>query len=1239
VLRVTYSNLTEALVAALAERLPRDPFVEATVVVPNRAMERVVEVGLARARGIVANVRFARLERWVETELATSDDAFLSPAELEARLLAVLSDPGLGELATSSDPLAVVAGYILAADGRWTSKASERRRLELAPRLAHLFGEYALTRPDWIRGWMAGSEGDEVASGRTATWQRALYRRIRALGEPRTTLAERLSLGRGEPRGGGQARTAPRAEAGPVFVLGVSYAAPVFHHAIAQIARARDVELLVVNPCREFWADAVRDGEGVANETDSRLLLSWGRPGREHMARLDEAVGFDATTRFVDPVRALRGRRGAESSLLSRVQASILTRSAVEATPPDGSIAVLPCPGLRREVETVAQLVWGLVADADRRAQEQGEEPLRLPEIAILVQASERERYLPHLEAVLGDGSEPEHLPWSAQDLSLAARSRVAEAVLRLLAFLETTPTRRELLSVISHPLVRPTTLADEGTTERDWAELVERAGIVRGIDEGDLLGTYAAAEAGQAQVLHFDQGLRRLALGCALGDSEVPGDSEVLGDAEVEEHAAGGAASGEEPRENDARLEAANVGARSEEAMALVMLARSLLADHRAVEQARLTPGAWGLLFEALAEGYVRPESGAEERELERCRSALRGIASFNAQDPSGLEGEITKYGSELGLALARRALEGLPAVRGEPQSTGIVVASLLPMRAIPFRVVFVLGMGERQFPSDRMDLGLDLRTGQRRAGDVAPDERDRYAFLETLISTRERLFLSYVARDEHTGDAVGPSSVVNELAEACGGLREHRPPRRRHESLDFAWLEGAGLEHPATRAAMTAAVPAALAERSVRARGDGERVHFRDVEIATEAWARIPTTDTRRAELSLTSLSIAQREPGGEDVPPVVQLRGLRRFLECPIQGRGLQWLGSEAEERSLLVSEEPLEAEDHVLDRIAREAFARALEDGLGARPEASLAQAIARAVVQAQRRAQVPVGALADDVMERARARAAHWLEALHVARPAVRHARGLRFGRVSMDRARAEPRLEARDAVRLAATTTARARGPGSSASGEPDIVLEGRTRPFLRASHEGRPGDLVTVVVGRSAGGSEPARLSRWRAALDAYVDHAVLAASGEERLSRRAVLLCSDGPYETTLPALTRDAASRWLRAVAVDLLGRGPEGTTPWFVPVEAVLLEEEAMRRGDARLADRLTRAVERVRTKLEGGSSRHGPIRGATAYDAPESAELLRVVARRHAAFLSAVRAPVRVTTGDSEGLLR
>jgi hypothetical protein len=203
------------------------------------------------------------------------------------------------------------------------------------------------------------------------------------------------------------------------------------------------------------------------------------------------------------------------------------------------------------------------------------------------------------------------------------------------------------------------------------------------------------------------------------------------------------------------------------------------------------------------------------------------------------------------------------------------------------------------------------------------------------------------------------------------------------------------------------------------------------------------------------------------------------------------------------------------------------------------------------------------------------------------------------------------------------------------------VAVEGRTGALLRSAAGAPAGDLVLLLAASAVGEGERARAARGVAVLEAYLDHAVLAASGQERLSRRVLLLAGEAAYETSLPGLAKAQAV----AMAARARGRDPRRRGSVLVPpAEAVVLEAETLRRGDPKLADKLARSVERVRTKLEGGSSRRGPLRAedVIARDAPEPRDLLAIVARRHAPVLSVVRAPVRSSSGERDaagGLLR
>ena len=88
--------------------------------------------------------------------------------------------------------------------------------------------------------------------------------------------------------------------------------------------------------------------------------------------------------------------------------------------------------------------------------------------------------------------------------------------------------------------------------------------------------------------------------------------------------------------------------------------------------------------------------------------------------------------------------------------------------MRAIPFRVVCLLGMNDGDYPRAQQPLDFDLMASDYRPGDRSRREDDRYLLLEALLSARDQLYISWVGRSIRD-NSERPASVL------IGQLRDH--------------------------------------------------------------------------------------------------------------------------------------------------------------------------------------------------------------------------------------------------------------------------------------------------------------------------------------------------------------------------------------------------------------------------------------------------------------------------------
>ncbi|HIE60778.1 MAG TPA: hypothetical protein EYQ02_03625, partial [Microbacterium sp.] len=103
-----------------------------------------------------------------------------------------------------------------------------------------------------------------------------------------------------------------------------------------------------------------------------------------------------------------------------------------------------------------------------------------------------------------------------------------------------------------------------------------------------------------------------------------------------------------------------------------------------------------------------------------------------------------------------------------------GVTFCELVPLRAIPFRVVVILGMSDQAFPRGRAAAGFDLMARAPRPGDRSTRSDDRYLFLEAMLSARDRLILTVPGRDVRDGSDLPPSIVITELLDAIEGSFE---------------------------------------------------------------------------------------------------------------------------------------------------------------------------------------------------------------------------------------------------------------------------------------------------------------------------------------------------------------------------------------------------------------------------------------------------------------------------------
>ncbi len=1164
-LELTYSNRTEALLERLAERVKADraqgkgPWEPIAVVVPNPYLKEYLRLGLARRLGIAANLHFSYLAGLWKELLGEGAHSILDFAVLRAGLLRVLGD----RERLSQEELKPVLDYLGPQEG-------SLKRVQLARELAKVFEEYQLSRPDWIEAWRAGKHA-KGADPVLEAWQSRLWMDVvQALdastqGGPHLTLLERVR------QGGFQGMQLPRS----IHAFGLSHVAQAYQEIYRAFVPLEDTTLHIyaLNPCCEFWEDLTsmdlpsreKARMGAWDETSEdfyalssqgpRALRLWGRPGRENIRLLNEVSECDFTPEFEIPL---------QPTLLGQMQRDILhfEEPSTGDAQPDGSIRCLACPSLRREAEVVATEIWRLL-----ELHGPTEAPLRFSDIAVVVPPGEQEAYQAHLQAAFHDAH---RIPMVQSDRALPVMRQTLEAVQMLLALPTSGLTRSALLGVLQHPGLRRRFPQIDPSL---WGRWCEEYGIVRGADRAAWAGTYLDRD-----VLNWDQGLKRLALGAFMTE------------------------------EAEFQLEAESYrvnGAREQGSVATFMaLVRGLCADAQGLLATKTDPQSWIQRLWRYLERWLEIDEGEE---AEAVLKALDRIRTYLERMFEGVPVELEMAGIDFTAArhLALEALERLQDEQPANLTKGVVIATYATMRAIPFRAIFLMGLGEGSFPTRNTRSALDLRAKGRRPGDVSQTEKEKYLFLELLLSAREHLALSHVALDELSGEAFEASGLYKEFRSLLGDylapvwapsnqgdpfLETH--PLRRFDPVYFPeWF-------PQDAAQSGLRSYSALAEGEARALWLGSEARRHRILLpSTVGELELDGQDLARLRELLATPGLPKGHGEGEVL--ALSLQDLRTFLECPLSGAAAVRLGlrrRDLEDRNSL-EDEPFESEFLEAWSLQRDVALGALRGG--ASPEAIYDQHLRRR----QDEGAAPFGVFSQVERDRNLQPIEAW----------VAYLKGHGEGQMP-------------SSWRLG--TPGAGRDPADHVL--PPLVfnlsLDGRPRRVeLRGDLRVQLGGSLYLESGKVPSEGSMDRLRK--KALSAFIDHLVLAcvdpAHGEHRArfvfekSKKAPKGASEPIQEAQFcfPALERSEAEGQLQAWIQDLL-TGDHGV---LLPIEAVL---DAWAKKELS-ADSIRAFVDEALEKGERSylSTLRGPVPDPTRFPPPP--EPTALVERRLGAFLRVV----------------
>lgn len=737
-LTVHYSHQMQTLADAFVrDQLQHrgDPLTPTKVIVQSNGLAQWLRMRIADEYDICANIQFPfmssylwQLVREIPGLTIPEQTPFDKP-QLVWRLLSLF------EQADCLQAFPALATYLAGKDAEAV--------FHFAYDLADVYDQYQLYRPGWLPGEQRFPGMQAGALPDSYQWQADLWQLLsndiaQEAGQPVPTRLDWLSQLPQQLPALQAAGKLPNA----LTLFGINTLPPVMLQLYAAVAEYVPIALYVLNPSEMYWGDQQSAGElrrqvddtadmNALLDSQNPLLASMGRLGRDF---LDQLIELEAAGKA--ELTALEPTAFDTAHDLSLLQT--LQQQMMEACPPqaitypaaqlsdDRSIEINSHYRPMREVQVLHDrlLDW---------LQQPGVEPAD-----ILILTADIETYGPlikqHFQSVTP------RIPFAVADKPNTAAQNARDVLMSLLWLPNQRGTLTAVIDLLATPMIAQRFIPK--TIEiNDYFQIFEQAGARWGINAAQrrAFGSDSAVGSWSTAWHH-------------LMASSVYADTATLGS--LSEHY---------QRQMDDALEAQ---------LSAFWPYYQLLDRWVTFALVGASLPAWVATLSQLLQ-QITSQHSDYRHEQAALTDFLARLEAVLTHLPTSLRDHV------ISLNAFRAYAETLwPDSEGQKGflSGGVTIASMVPMRTIPRKIIGFLGLNDGVFPRQHDASDLDASALHYRPGDRNRRLDDRYLFIETLMSAEQKLYISYLGRDPVKNQPQPPSPVVTELIDAIARTTAQR-------------------------------------------------------------------------------------------------------------------------------------------------------------------------------------------------------------------------------------------------------------------------------------------------------------------------------------------------------------------------------------------------------------------------------------------------------------------------------
>ncbi|MGI6393149.1 MAG: exodeoxyribonuclease V subunit gamma [bacterium] len=702
--------LADKAIPVIENFLDREPLKKNFVVVQTSGMGRWLSLQIGRNLRICANIEAVLPEKFIN--FVSSDLLKMESTGkiYETEVMRWFIYELLSGDFINCEELETLKSYV---------SGDEVKKYQISGRIADLFDQYQIFRPDLIAKW----KEDKVLykDDREELWQKKIYLKICSSFPDELDrigflkkFDEKINSFKEEnfkfPKG--------------VVLFGISTMSEYQLTFFKSLSKVMKVHLFHLNPSREYWGNICSPSEllnsnSFSFESNNLFLSQFGFAGKAFLNMLTQAEGHHHD--FIED-------EDGEKSILHIIQNEIKNCSSAsedKAAHYDSSITINGCWGKMREMEVLKDELLNLF-DSN---------PSLNPR-DIIVMAPKIEDYSDYIEAVFGSNSLENTIPFTVADKPVIKESDLVEPFLKVLSLDESNFSKSDLFAIFENTFIHEkfkVQKEDIGFIK----ETISKSGVKWGID-GPWRKEKRNYDESEQNTWRF--GIDRILLGGAMAGDEFDQFEGISPLGELED-------------------------LKGREIAKFITFAELVFEFCNRFYKPK-TVEKWveelNFLISSLFVDNIETTST-----IKYLRNSLNRLLSESVSGgltenlPLGvIKNHLSRFFSNLGFG--RGFLNGQ-----------VTFCSLKPMRSIPFKVIALIGMDEESFPRNENSVAFDLIAKYPKESDRFIKENDKYLFLEALICAREKLIVSYCAKNLADSSLILPASPVeflkNYIVEKC--------------------------------------------------------------------------------------------------------------------------------------------------------------------------------------------------------------------------------------------------------------------------------------------------------------------------------------------------------------------------------------------------------------------------------------------------------------------------------------